>query len=118
MLEKIYEQLGTPKTIAELEERLKEIGIKWNKAQIQLFLEMDQLVEKKGDKWQVKGEDVTEFILNIIDRTLGDRPIITVKKIMNAIPDHIPISELEVLKIALNSGQYVSPNRVAIKRKN
>jgi hypothetical protein len=40
MLEKVYEQLKTPKTLSEVHSRFNEIGIQWNQSQVRLFLEM------------------------------------------------------------------------------
>ena len=118
MEDKIYEQLKTPKTIEELQERLNEIGIAWNKSQVQLFLEMDQKVVVNQNKWSIKEENVKDVVLGIIAKALGNKPIITVKLIMNDIPKNIQISEEQLLNIALQSGLYVSTNGKTLKVKS
>ena len=117
MQEQIYSQLKTPKTVDEVCIRLNEIGIYWNKAQIKLFLEMDKTIIQKDDKWQVEDVDSKEMILEIIDRILGNKPIVPIKLIMNQIPVDIIKGEDEILKIAVESGKYISPNGKTIKRK-
>lgn len=118
MENKIYEQLKTPKTIEELQERLNEIGITWNKSQIQLFLEMDQKVVVNQNKWSIKEGDIKERVLDIIEKVLGDKPIIPVKVIMKDIPKSITISEEQLLDIALQSNKYVSTNGKTLKVKS
>jgi len=117
MQEQIYSQLKTPKTLDDIYARLNEIGITWNKSQIQLFLEMDKAIIQKSDKWQVKGRDDNEIILEIIDKALSNKPIVPIKLIMNQIPNNIRTIDEEILKIALESGKYISPNGKTIKRK-
>lgn len=117
MQEKIYSQLKTPKTLDEVYVRLNEIGILWNKAQIELFLQMDKIIIQKGDKWQVQGEEDKEIILEIIDKVLGNKPIVPIKLIMNQIPININKGEEEILNIAIESGKYISPNGKTIKVK-
>lgn len=118
MENKIYEQLKTPKTIEELQERLNEIDITWNKSQVQLFLEMDQKVVENQKKWSIKEGDMKGVILDIIAKALGNKPIIPVKIIMKDIPNNITISEEQLLDIALQSGKYVSTNGKTLKVKN
>jgi len=48
MLEKVYEQLKTPKTLSEVHSRFNEIGIQWNQSQVRLFLEMDKKNYQRG----------------------------------------------------------------------
>ncbi len=116
-MQKIYDQLKTPKNIVELYRRLNEIDISWNKSQIELFLEMDKNIIQKGDKWQVEGGDTKESILGIIYKVLGNKPIVPIKLIMKQIPSDIITSEEEILKIAMESGKYISPNGKTIKLK-
>ena len=118
MENKIYEQLKTPKTIEELQERLNEIGITWNKSQVQLFLEMDQNVIVNQNKWSIKEGDMKEPVLDIIAKALGNKPITPVKLIMKDIPKGITISEEQLLDIALQSGKYVSTNGKTLKVKS
>lgn len=121
MRESISNQLKTPKTLDEFHHRLQEIGILWSKAQTQLFLEMDKTIIQKGDKWQVEDGGKKDVILEIVDKVLGNRPIVPIKKIIDAISidcKDITISGREILKISLDSGNYISPNGKAIKRKS
>lgn len=117
MQEQIYEQLKNPKTVDELHQRLNEIGILWSESQVELFLEMDKTIIQKGDKWQVEGGDTKESILEIIDKVLGNKPIVPIKLIMKQIPADIITSEEEILKVALESEKYISPNGKTIKLK-
>lgn len=55
--------------------------------------------------------------LEIIDRVLGNKPIVLIKLIMNQIPVDIIKGEDEILNIAVESGKYISPNGKTIKRK-
>lgn len=118
MENKIYEQLKTPKTIGELQERLNEIGITWNKSQVQLFLEMDQKVVVNQNKWSIKEGDMKEVVLDIIAKALGNKPILPVKLIMKDIPKSITVSEEQLLAIALQSGKYISTNGKTLKVKS
>lgn len=118
MENKIYEQLKTPKTIEELQERLNEIDIKWNKSQVQLFLQMDQKVVVNQNKWSVKEGDIKVVVLDIIAKALGNKPIIPVKLIMKDIPKSITISEEQLLGIAIQSGRYISTNGKTLKVKS
>lgn len=118
MENKIYEQLKTPKTIEELQERLNEIGIQWNKAQIQLFLEMDLKVIENQNKWSIKEGDMKDVVLDVIAKVLGNKPIVPVKLIMKDIPKSITISEEQLLSIALQSNKYISTNGKTLKVKS
>lgn len=117
MQEQIYSQLKTPKTLDEVYVRLNEIGILWNKSQVQLFLQMDKTIIQKDDKWQVEDGDNKDTILEIIDKVLGSKPIVPIKLIMNQMPVNIIKSEEEILNIAIESGKYISPNGKTIKVK-
>jgi len=118
VINKIYDQLATPKTIKELYERLNEIGLKWNKAQVQLFLQMDKNIVQEGELYGVSGGDIKEAVLSIIEKTMGSKPIIPIKQIINNIPSDIIISTEEVRKIAVESGNYINPNASVLKRIN
>jgi len=48
LVEIIYEQLKTPKSVEELHQRLNEAGVKWNKAQLQLLLLMIAILIGQG----------------------------------------------------------------------
>lgn len=108
MQEKIYSQLRTPKTLDEIYVRLNEIDIFWNKSQIKLFLEIDKNIIQKDGKWQIEGRENNETILEIIDKVLGNKPIVPIKLIMNQMP--MGISQDKMLKIAAESGKYSFPN--------
>jgi len=118
MIEQIYNQLKTPKTLEELHQRLNEIGLKWNKEQVELFLYMDKNIIKNGDAYSVGGTDAKDIILDIIDKTIGGKPIIPIKKVMENIPIDVVASAEEILKIALDSGRYISPNGAVLKKVN
>lgn len=116
MVQQIYNQLKTPKTLEELHQRLNEVGIKWNKFQVELFVNMDKNIIKNGDAYSVGGTDTKDIILDMIDKIMGTKPIIPIKKVMESIKLDIVISAEEILKIALDSGRYISPNGSVLKK--
>lgn len=118
MVEQIYSQLKTPKIFEELHHRLNEIGLKWNKAQVELFINMDTNIIRNGDTYSVGGADTKDIILDIIDKTIGGKPMLPIKKVMENMPVDVVISSEEILKIALDSGKYISPNRSVLKKVN
>jgi len=118
VVNKIYDHLGTPRTIKELYERLNEIGLKWNKTQVQLFLQMDKNIVQDGEFYSVSRGDMKEVVLGIIEKTMGSKPIIPIKQIINNIPSDIIISVEEIRKIAVESGNYINPNAAVLKRIN
>lgn len=118
MIEQIYTQLKTPKTIDELYQRLNEIGLKWNRSQVALFLQMDKSIIQKGDIYSVEESDTKDTILNIIDKTIGVKPMIPIKKVMENIPTDTIVSAEEILNVALDSGRYISPNGAVLKKVN
>lgn len=118
MVEQIYAQLKTPKTIDELYQRLNEIGLKWNKSQVELFLQMDTSITQNGYTYSVARNDTKDIILDIIDKTIGSKPMIPIKKVMENISTDTIVSAEEILNIAIDSGRYISPNGAVIKRVN
>ncbi len=80
MVEIIYEQLKTPKSFEELYQRLKELQIKWNKAQLQLFLLMDSNIKKTGDLYSAAGNDLNNIILDVVDKEMSGKPVTPIKK--------------------------------------
>lgn len=118
MVNQIYDQLKTPKTLEELHQRLNEIGLNWKKDQVELFLQMDKNIIKNGENYSVSGTDTKDIILDIIDKTIGGKPMIPIKKVMENISVDVVISAEEILKIALDSGRYISPNGVVLKKVN
>lgn len=118
MVEKIYEQLKTPKTIEEIYERINEVGVKWNISQIQLFLEMDKNIVNNGDLYSINGIDKEELVLNEIERIIGLKPMIPIKQIISNISSDIIVSPEEIRKIAIDSGKYISPNLSVLKKVN
>ncbi len=106
MVEIIYEQLKTPKSVEELHQRLKESGVKWNKAQLQLFLLMDSNIKKTGDLYSVGGNNLNTIILDIVDKVMDGKPVAPIKKIMEYIPNDITVSAEEISKFAEQSGKY------------
>jgi len=118
MVEQIYDQLKTPKTLEELHERLNEIGLKWNKAQVGLFVQMDKNIKKNGITYCANVGNSKDVIIDIVDKTIGTKPLIPIRKVMDNIPFDIIISAEEILKIAINSGRYTSPNGAVLKKCN
>lgn len=120
MVEIIYEQLKTLKSVEELHQRLKEYGMKWNKAQLQLFLLMDSNIKKTGDLYSVKGNNLNTIILDIVDKVMEGKSIVPIKKIMEHVPNDIIVSAEEISKIAVQSGKYkLHHNRaILIRAKN
>ena len=118
MVDEIYDQLKTPKTLEELDLRLNDIGLKWNKAQIELFVQMDKNIVKNGITYCVNNGNSKDVIIDIIDKTIGIKPMVPIKKIMEGVPKDMIISAQEILKLALESGKYQSPNGAVLKRVN
>ncbi len=118
MIEQVYDQLKIPKTLEELYQRLNEIGLKWNKSQVELFLQMDKNIIKNRDAYNVGGTDTKAIILDLIDETIGTKPIVPIKIVMARITLDIAVSADEILKIALESGRYQSPNGAVLKKVN
>ncbi|MDK2902214.1 MAG: hypothetical protein PWQ93_133 [Clostridiales bacterium] len=120
MVAVIYEQLKTPKSVEELYQRLKESGIKWNKAQLQLFLLMDNNIKRTGDLYSADGNNLNTIILDIVDKVMDDNPMAPIKKIMEYVPNDIIVSAEDISKIAEQSGKYKlhSNGAVLIRIKN
>lgn len=117
MVEIIYDQLKTPKSVEELHQRLKDLGMKWNKAQLQLFLLMDSNVKKTGDLYSVGGNNLNTIILDIVDKVIDGKPMVPIKRIMEHIPNDITVSAEEISKIAEQSGKYkLHPNGAVLMR--
>jgi len=106
LVEIIYEQLKTPKSVEELYQRLKESGVKWNKAQLQLFLLMDSNIKKTGDLYSAGGNNLNTIILDIVDKVMDGKPMAPIKRIMKHIPSDIAVSAEVISKIAEQSGKY------------
>ena len=117
MVEIIYEQLKTPKSFEELYQRLKELQIKWNKAQLQLFLLMDSNINKTGDLYSTGGNSINSIVLDVVDKVMDGKPVAPIRKIMEYVPNHITISAEEISKIAEHSGKYkLHPNGAVLIR--
>lgn len=117
MVEIIYEQLKTPKSVEELHQRLKESGVKWNKAQLQLFLLMNGNIKKTGDLYSVGGNNLNTIILDIVDKVMDGKPMAPIKRVMEHIPNDITVSAEEISKIAEQSGKYkLHPNGAVLMR--
>lgn len=117
LVEIIYEQLKTPKSVEELHQRLKESGVKWNKAQVELFLQMDNNIQKIGDLYSAAGNNLNNIILDVIDKAIEGKPVIPIKKIMEYVPNDITVSAEEISKIAEQSGKYkLHPNGAVLMR--
>lgn len=118
MIREIYDQLSVPKTVNELYERLNEIGLKWNKSQVELFLQIDNSIIRSGDTYSIDGSSNRNIILDIIYKTIGEKPMIPIKKVIENIPLDLVVSAEEILKVALDSGKYISPNGSVLKKVN
>ena len=117
LVEIIYEQLKTPKSVEELYQRLKESGVKWNKAQLQLFLLMDSNIKKTGDLYSAGGNNLNTIILDIVDKVMDGKPMAPIKRVMEHIPNDITVSAEEISKIAEQSGKYkLHPNGAVLMR--
>ena len=117
MVEIIYEQLKTPKSVEELHQRLNEAGVKWNKAQLQLFLLIDSNINKTGDLYSTGGNNLDSVILDVIDKVIDGKPVASIRKIMEYVPNNITVSAEEISKIAEYSGKYkLHPNGAVLIR--
>jgi hypothetical protein len=117
LVEIIYEQLKTPKSIEELHQRLKESGVKWNKAQLQLFLLMDSNINKIGDLYSAGVNNLNSIVLDVVDKVMDGKPVAPIRKIMEHVPNHITVSAEEISKIAEQSGKYkLHPNGAVLIR--
>ncbi len=117
MVEIIYEQLKTPKSIEELHQRLKDSGIKWNRAQLQLFLLMNGNIKKTGNLYSTEVNNLNTIILDIVDKVMDGKPMTPIKRVMEHIPNDITVSEEEILKIAEQSGKFkIHPNGAVLMR--
>ncbi|MDK2901710.1 MAG: hypothetical protein PWR14_614 [Thermosediminibacterales bacterium] len=117
VIEKIYDQLKTPKSVEEIHLRLNEIGVKWNLSQVKLFLEMDKNITQNNGLWSVGGGDLKTKVINALDELFKDRPKIPIKIILRELGSDITVSKNELLKIVEGSSKYYSPNNVIICRK-
>lgn len=115
LVDRIYEQLKTPKTLEETQNRLGEIGIEWNLAQVQLFLEMDKKIVKENGLYSTNEGGIDHKVLEVLDQLFRERPKIPVRKIMEQIP--FTIGKQELLAIVVKSDSYYSPNGVIISKK-
>jgi hypothetical protein len=116
MVEIIYEQLKTPKSVEELHQRLKESGVKWNKAQLQLLFLMDSNINKTGDLYSTGGNSINSIVLDVVDKVMDGKPVAPIRKIMEYVPNHITISAEEISKIAEHSGKYkLHPKGVGLR---
>lgn len=117
LVEIIYEQLKTPKSIEELHQRLKDSGIKWNRAQLQLFLLMNGNIKKTGNLYSTEVNNLNTIILDIVDKVMDGKPVVPIKKIMEYVPNDITVSAEEISKIAEQSGKYkLHPNGAVLMR--
>ena len=114
MIELIYNQLKTPKILQELLNRLNEYGLNWNMAQLELFVQLDSNVLKQDEKYYVNVGNTKDTVLDIIDKAIEGKPMIPVKKLMEQMP--AGITEIEIIKAAIGSGRYKSPNNAVIMK--
>jgi len=117
LVEIIYEQLKTPKSVEELHQRLNEAGVKWNKAQLQLLLLMDSNINRTGDLYSTGGNNLNSIVLDVVDKVMDGKPVAPIRKIMEYVPNHITVSAEEISKIAEQSGKYkLHPNGAVLMR--
>lgn len=118
MVEIIYNQLKTPKSIEELHQSIKELGINWNKEQLELFLLMDSNVNRNDGLYSVASNNPNRIIIDVIDNVIEGKPLVHINKIMENIPNEITVSAEEIIKVAEQSGRYnLHSNRVVLMRK-
>ncbi|UZQ52414.1 hypothetical protein [Clostridium kluyveri] len=115
MIDKVYEQLKTPKTLSEVHGRFNEIGIQWNLLQVKLFLEMDKKIIVKDGLYSTGEGRLEQKVLDVLDQLFKEKPKIPVKKIMEQIP--FTIGKAELLHIIEGSENYYTPNGVIICKK-
>lgn len=115
-VQEIYDALKIPKNLDELYDRICETDLKWNKAQVKLFVELDKNIFKNGDRYSIESNNNIEKILDIIDNIIGEKPIIPITQILKNIPRDLVVDESEILKIALESKRYSSPNRKTLRK--
>ncbi|MBE6063992.1 MAG: hypothetical protein E7205_09175 [Tissierellaceae bacterium] len=115
MITKAYEQLKTPKTLSEIHSRFNEIGIEWNKSQIQLFLEMDKNIVNKNGLFSIVEGDLKKEVLEALDELFKERPKIPISKILEELT--FTIGKSELLRIVEESDNYYTPNKVIISKK-
>lgn len=116
MVEQIYDQLKIPKTFDVIYQRFQEIGINWNTAQVELFLQLDRNIVQQGEVYYIEFDNSDEAIVEVIDKAIEGRPIIPVKKIMDLIPQGVMVSDKDIIRIAIDSGRYRSPNNAVIAK--
>lgn len=117
MIEKVYDQLKTPKTVEELHIRLNESGILWNTSQIRLFLEADKNIRQKDNLWSVDDDSIDSKVIEALDEMFKDKPKIPISIILRELGADITVSKKELLKIVEGSSRYYSPNEVIICKK-
>jgi hypothetical protein len=115
MVEKVYEQLKTPKSLSEICSRFNEIGIAWNISQVKLFLEMDKKIKEINGLYSLGEGDIEQKVIGVLDQLFKEKPKIPIKKIMEQIP--FTIGKAELLDIISESENYYSPNGVIISKK-
>lgn len=115
MINKVYEQLKTPKTLSEIHSRFNEIGIGWNESQIKLFLEMDKSIVNKNGLFSIGEGDLEYKVIETLDELFKERPKMPISKIMEGLP--FTIGKVELLRIVEKSENYYTPNGVVISKK-
>lgn len=110
--------LRSPRSQEEIAEKFSELGSAWNPHQISLFLKLLPAVVQKNSKWQIEGAGKEQIILEAIEKSLAGKPVVPIRLILKSpLLKNIETTAEEILRIALESGRYASPNKKVIKRK-
>ncbi|SQC00729.1 hypothetical protein [Clostridium tetanomorphum] len=78
-------------------------------------MDIDKNVKVDKGLWCIENQDEKYLILRIIKELLRDRPIIPIRRIIESININ-GYDESRILKVAIDSGEYVSPNGKTLKR--
>ena len=116
MILKIKNYLLKKRTLEDFHQFILENGQDWNQNQVALFLEMDGNIKKNGDFYFIPSDDKTDRVVKIIDRVIGNKPAIPIKKILEKMDKDLVFDAAEIGKIAEKSGKYVLPNKTVIKK--
>ena len=113
MINEIYNQLKTPKSIEEINIRFAEIGLKWNTEQIELFLELDKKINYTSGKWSIDEGDLNTKVKAFLDDIFNNKPVIPINLILKDIP--FTIGKPEFIKIIEDShNYYIHPNGAVV----
>ena len=116
MINKIYNQLKTPKTIEEICMRFAEIGLNWNRYQIELFIGLDKNIINASGRWSIGEDDLSSKVNAFLDDVFKNKPVMPINLILKDLP--FIIGKPEFIKIVEeNQNYYIHPNGVVICKK-